>query len=170
MRKRLERRIRATPSAPHPSYAYKLVSAPVRFARNSYRTRRLVRIPVSSKSVLETQNRFRCPAWIHVSEAANANWHSRFLQPKPNCLYRGLQYIPTECWFIQKFKDEIRVIGAQVPQEEPFGIENIHSPISVPYRVQLTPRGWCKVAAYDILRRKEVVKIRTTSPDGRKAQ
>jgi hypothetical protein len=35
MCKRLERRIRATPSAPHPSYAYKLVSAPVRFARNS---------------------------------------------------------------------------------------------------------------------------------------
>ena len=83
---------------------------------------------------------------------------------------RGPQYIPTECWFIQKFKDEISVIGAQVPQEEPFGIENIHLPISVPYRVQLTPRGWCKVAAYDILRRKEVVKIRTTSPDSRKAQ
>jgi carbonic anhydrase len=35
MCKRLERRIRATPSAPHPSYAYKLASAPVRFARNS---------------------------------------------------------------------------------------------------------------------------------------
>jgi len=53
--------------------------------------------------------------------------------------------IPTECWFIQKFKDEISVIGALVPQEEPFGVENIHLPISVPYRVQLTPGGGAKL-------------------------
>ena len=83
-------------------------------------------------------------------KAANANWHCRFLQRHPlqseaKLLVTGhrprhdiaagisaVANIPTECWFIQKFKDEISVIGALVPQEEPFGVEYIHLPISVP--------------------------------------
>lgn len=163
--KRLERRIRATPSAPHPSYAYKLVSAPVRFARNS------LPHPPTGTHTRFVQKRTRNAKPISMS-CMDSRFRGRKCQlalPFPPAEAK-LLVTPTECWFIQNFKDEISVIGAQVPQEEPFGIENIHSPISVPYRVQLTPGGWCKVAAYDILRRKEVVKIRTTSPDGRKAQ
>jgi hypothetical protein len=114
------------------------------------------------------QNQFRCPAWIHVSEGRKCHWHCRFLQRHPlqseaKLLVTGhrprhdiaaglcaipdvaVANIPTECWFIQKFKDEISVIGALVPQEEPFGVENIHLPISVPYRVQLTPGGGAKL-------------------------
>ena len=102
-------------------------------------------------------------------KAATANWHCRFLQRHPllqseaKLLVTGhrprhdlaagigaipdvaVANIPTECWFIQKFKDEINIIGALVPQEEPFGVENIHLPISVPYRVQLTPGGGAKL-------------------------
>jgi hypothetical protein len=69
-----------------------------------------------------------------------------------------------ECWLIQKFKDEISVIGAQVPQEHRSVSRILTPPISVPHRVQLTPGGWCKVVAYDILRRKEVVKISERRP------
>jgi hypothetical protein len=101
-------------------------------------------------------------------KAANANWHSRFLQrhqvqSEAKLLVTGhrprhdiaadicaipdaaVGNIPTECWFIQKFKDEISVIGTQVPQEEPFGVENIHLPISVPYRVQPHSGGGAKL-------------------------
>jgi hypothetical protein len=70
----------------------------------------------------------------------------------------------TECWFIQKFKDEVSVIGVGAART-PFGVEkyslaNFRSILRATHA-----RGWCKVAPYAILRRKEVVKISERPPD-----
>ena len=119
-------------------------------------------------------------------KAATANWHCRFLQRLPlqseakllvtghrprHDLAAGLcaipdvavTNIPTECWFIQKFKDEISHRRASAARRavwcREYSLANFRS---LPRATHA--RGWCKVAAYDILRRKEVVKISEQRP------
>jgi hypothetical protein len=110
-------------------------------------------------------NRFRGPKWIHVSEGRKCQLALLFPSAPPGTVRSqiacnwppapprsrhdiaagicaipdvAVANIPTECGFIQKFKDEISVIGAQVPQEEPFGVENIHLPF--PFLTACNPR------------------------------
>lgn len=142
--------------------------APVRFARSSSPQPPTQTHTPSPKSVSETKTDFEVLHGFTFQKAANANWHSRFLQRHPlqseaKLLVTGhrprhdmaaghlrfpdvpVAKIPTECWFIQKFKDELSVIGAQVPQKEPFGVENIHWPIPFLTECNSRPGGGAKL-------------------------
>jgi hypothetical protein len=151
------------------------------------RCRRLVRIPLRPKAFQKRKTDFEVLHGFTFQKAANANWHSRFLQrhqvqSEAKLLVTGhrpchdiasgicaipdaaVSNIPTECWFIQKFKDEISVLSARKCRNKSRLVSRIFTR-QFPFLIACNARpGWCKVAAYDILRRKEVVKISEQRP------
>jgi hypothetical protein len=113
----------------------------MKFARNPSPppTRMHIPSPKNVPEIPETQNRFRCPSWIHVSVSRKCQLAPPFqrhqVQPETELLVAGhrprhdiatgigdnphasVSNILQERRLIQKFQDEISVISAQVPQK-----------------------------------------------------